>query len=258
MNYIDIKSLTYAYDKNRKNVIDNISFMIDKGDMLSILGPNGSGKSTLLKLLNGLLSPDSGVISFEGKNIADYSQRELAQKFALVLQQNHVDFEFTCREIVMMGRYPYLGRFQTESSKDIEIVEQAMRDTGVYELKDKSINEVSGGEKQRVFIAKALAQTPEVLFIDEGTSNLDIRYKMDILKLLKGLNEKGTTIIMVQHDLDLTARFSKSVCLMSKGKVHTLDTPDMVFNEDNIYDVYGIHSIVDKENPLNTPIIIPL
>ncbi|NLY21346.1 MAG: ABC transporter ATP-binding protein [Tissierellia bacterium] len=258
MNYIELKSVQYSYNEKSKKVLDNISFMIDKGDMLSIIGPNGSGKSTLLKLINGIIAPNSGSILFEGKDIDSISKKELARKFAFVMQQNHVDFEFTCEEIVMMGRYPYLRRFESESEEDLNIVIEAMKNTGVYHLKDKSINEISGGEKQRVFIAKAIAQTPEVLFIDEGTSNLDIRYKLDILKLLQKLNEDGMTIVMVQHDLDLTARFSKSVCLLHNGKVHTLDTPEGVFLEKNIRDVYGIESIISSDNPIKAPIIIPL
>ncbi|MCG4586285.1 ABC transporter ATP-binding protein, partial [Anaerosalibacter bizertensis] len=199
MNYaLEVENLNFAYRKQL--VLKDISFFIEKGQFISIIGPNGSGKSTLLKNLSNLYNPESGFIKVYGKDIKKYRTKELAKNISLVPQDTTISYDFTVFDIVMMGRFPYLDRFKKENEKDFKIVAEALKKTNTFHLRNRNINEISGGERQRVIIARALAQESEIIFLDEPTSHLDINHQIDLLNLLKQLNEeKGTTIILVIH-----------------------------------------------------------
>src|SRR5690554_3242159 len=200
MYALEVKNLQFGYKNNL--VIRDISFKIKAGSFVSIIGPNGSGKSTLLKALNNIYRPQEGSILLYNRDILSYKKKDLARKIALVPQDTSIDYEFTVEDIVMMKRHPYKGRFEREDESDYKIVKEALELTNTLTLNDRIINQISGGERQRAIIAKALAQKPAMILLDEPTSNLDINHQMDILNILKKLNEEnGLTVILVIHDI---------------------------------------------------------
>jgi len=252
-----IEDLSFKYDTDE--VLKNIDLEIPRGNFVSILGPNGSGKTTLLKNICNILKPNNGKILINNREVSNYKYKELAKIIAVVHQNSDIQFDFSVFDIVLMGRFPYTSRFKGESSKDIEIAKEAMMNTGIWELRDKGINEISGGERQRVMIARALAQEPEILILDEPISNLDIKYQVGILELCKRLNkEKGLTIIMTLHDINLAGRYSDYLILLDKGRIKIMDVPEKVLTKENISNVYGIKVDILKRNGDKTPYIIPV
>ena len=257
MEAISSKNIVYGYSK--VPVIRNVSFQIKKGEFLSIIGPNGSGKSTLLKTLNGLYVPSSGEIELMGKNIEEYKRREIARVVSLVPQDTTLDFEFTVQEVVMMGRHPFKGRFAKEDDDDKKLVYDAMEMTNIFDLRNRLITEISGGERQRVFIAKALAQDPKIILLDEPTSHLDINHQIEILNLLRKMNvENGLTIVLVIHDIDLASRYSDRILLLKKGEVVSLGTPEQVVTSENIRSTYGMKAAVERNKYTGHISVIPL
>ena len=203
---LKVEELVFYYSAQR--ILDNINFSAREGELLGIVGPNGSGKTTLLKVINGILKPKVGTVFLSNRNIFEMGEKERAKILASVPQDTYVNFDFTVWDIVMMGRFPYLNRFQWEREKDEKVVEYCMKLTNVLHLSERSIREISGGERQRVIIARALAQEPKVLLLDEPTSNLDISYQIEIMDLLRSLSkEKGIIILCAIHDLNLAARY---------------------------------------------------
>lgn len=257
MYALEVKNLSFGYGK--ENILDNISFRIKQGEFISIIGPNGSGKSTLLKLLNNIYKPKSGTILVQGRNIKDYNGKELARSIALVPQNTVIDYGFTVEDIVLMGRYPYIGRFEKEKEEDYQIVDKALKLTNTYNLKKRRINEISGGECQRVIIAKALAQNPDIILLDEPTSHLDINHQMEIVKLLEELNKKqGTTIVLVIHDINLAARYSDRILLLNEGRILAVGEPSIVINEPNIERAYNLEVAIERNPITNSICVIPL
>lgn len=255
--HIKIKNLNFSYSK--KNILDDISITIKKGTFLSIIGPNGSGKSTLLKNIAKNLEPESGEIWLETLNLLSMPPVELAKKMAVVPQTFQIDFPFTALETVLMGRTPFLKRFQTESEKDYTLAKWAMELTNTWHLKDRSVTEVSGGELQRIIVARALTQEPEIILLDEPTAHLDIQHQMELLELLESLNKTtGLTVVTVLHDLNLASQFSEEVIMMKDGKIFASGKTSEVLNADNIRTVYEMEVLL-AENPLNQKFnIIPL
>lgn len=244
---IVVDSLEFGY--TNKSVLKDISFSVEKGQFISIIGPNGSGKSTLLKNLANIYSPLKGNIEIDGKNISNYNKKELARKIALVPQDTTISYDFSVFDVALMGRFPYIGRFEKESEKDYKMVVDALKLTNTFHLRDRSINEISGGERQRVIIARALIQEPDIIFLDEPTSHLDINHQIDLLTLLKNLNkEKNTTIILVIHDINLACRYSDKIVLMDDGKILSEGNPEEVITRENIEEAYGLNVIIE-ENP---------
>lgn len=254
---IDIKGIDFRYDE--REVLEDISISVKPGSFVSIIGPNGSGKTTLLKCLSGVFTPERGSIKLKGKEIHKYSKRELARFLAYVPQSSSVDFGFSVMDIVLMGRAPYMGPFQSESPEDIRIADEAMNMTNILKLKDKKITEISGGERQRVIIACALAQTPEIILLDEPVSNLDIQHQIEVMGILKRLCiEKAMTVVIVLHDLNLAAEYSDTIMLLKDGKVLCSGVPYEVITEKNIESAYET-SIYMTQNPISgNPHIIPI
>lgn len=253
---ICIDKLTFKYDQNP--ILCDIDINIQQGSFVSILGPNGSGKTTLLKNICNLLSPDKGEILIKNKSVSKIKYKELAKVVAVVHQSSEVQFDFSVFDVVLMGRFPYLNKFQNESKADIELAKDAMISTGTWELRDKSVKEISGGERQRVMIARALTQQPEILILDEPVSHLDIKYQIGILNLCKKLNkEKKLTIITTLHDINLAGRYSDYIVLLDKGKIKIMDSPEKVLTEENIEKVYGVQVDVLRRDGDDTPYIIP-
>ncbi|SMP39044.1 ABC transporter ATP-binding protein [Anoxynatronum buryatiense] len=242
---IQLNNLSFAY--NERQILKALNLVIGRKTFLSIIGPNGSGKTTLLKNIARNLKPTDGGILIDQRALETYGSAELAREMAVVHQQTDIGAAFTVHDVVMMGRNPHLTRFQQENAHDRQIADQAMQWTSVDHLKERLINEISGGERQRVMIAKALAQEPTLLLLDEPTSFLDIHHQIEILELLKKLNqEKGISVIAVIHDLNLAARYSQEVLLLHQGKVLALGATEKVMTAANLEQAYHMEMIIDR------------
>lgn len=236
---IDVHGLTLTYDTIP--VLDGAEFRIDKGDLVALLGANGAGKSTLLRCISRILQPTGGKIILDGRDLNRLNSREAARLMAVVPQETTADFDFSVEDIVMMGRFPYLRRFQKESREDYEIVKRSMEMTGVLHLAERSIATLSGGEKQRVIMARAISQQPEVLLLDEPTANLDIGYQSMFLELAARLNrEQGVTVIAAIHDINLAVHHFNRFIMLSDGRVLAAGRPEEVITPENIHKSYGV------------------
>ncbi|MGQ9677885.1 MAG: ABC transporter ATP-binding protein [bacterium] len=224
-------------------IFNDFSLSTESGEFLGIIGPNGSGKSTLLRLLAKALKPRRGAIKIAGKELDLLSRREVAQMVALVPQESFFAFEWTVQEVVMMGRNPYLKLLDRPGLKDSTKITEAMVLTGVQMLAEKSINSISAGEKQRVLLARALAQETPILLLDEATSHLDLGHRWAILQILKSLNRQGKTILLVSHDLS-EAAFCSRVLLLAQGRALAFDVPEKVITPDLIRIAYGLEPVV--------------
>jgi len=236
----------------KETVLKDISFNIKRGEFLGIIGPNGSGKSTLLRLMSRVLYPQKGKILFENKDITKMRLKELCRKIAFVPQDTLISFSFSVWEIVLMGRIPHLKRLQLETKRDFTIAQNSLSLTDSLQLREKGIDQLSAGERQRVIIAKALAQEPILLFLDEPTSHLDIGHQIQILDLLKRLNRKThLTIVMVMHDLNLASEYCSRLLLLNEGRVFEDGVADEVLTYQNIETVYETIVVVNK-NPISS------
>lgn len=236
----------------KEMVINDVTFQTGIGDFLGIIGPNGSGKSTLLKLMSKVLPIISGSVSLGKDDIVKLSLKEFCRKAAFVSQDTLINFSFSVEEIVMMGRIPHLKRLEQATGKDFKKVAEALEMTDTSGLRDKLIDELSSGERQRVIIAKALAQEPTLLFLDEPTSHLDIGHQIQVLDLLKKLNRQNQlTIVMVIHDLNLASEYCSRILLLDQGKIFKQGTPQEVLTYQNIESVYKTVVLV-KNNPINS------
>lgn len=235
-------------------VLDRIDLRVEEGSFLGVIGPNGAGKSSLLRVLTGLVRPTYGRVLLEGVALQRYSARERARRVALVSQNPHSGFGFTVEEVVSMGRYAHRGRFEPPGRRDLEAVWEAMRATGVAGLADRPVTQLSGGERQRAFVARALAQEPRALFLDEPTSNLDIRYQLEILALIAGLNrEKGLTVVMAIHDLAWAARYCSHILALKEGRQVAHGPAGQVLTEELIERLYGVRGRV-RVGPGGAPV----
>lgn len=240
---LQVEDCCFSY--NSQLVLDQVSLDINESEVVSIVGPNGSGKSTLLRCICRLLEPRSGVVYLDSKDMANLKSRELARRLGYVPQSGSEVFPLTVYEAVLLGRKPYLT--WGVGPRDREIVDRVMRFMKIDLFAKKYLNELSGGEKQRVFIARALAQEPEVLLLDEPTSSLDIKHQLEVLGILQKLAREGiATVILVMHDLNLAARFSDTLILISEGKVYASGTPAEVLSPANISAVYGVEADVSE------------
>lgn len=248
MTALKVDALQFRY--NTEDVLKAISFGIPRGSFVSILGPNGSGKTTLLKNLSHILKPQAGQVVLKDKNIKDYHHKELAKSIAVVHQNQPTDFDFTVEDVVLMGRYPHLRQFQSESQRDHEAANAAMHSTATSHLKEKNLKHISGGERQRVMIARALAQETDTLLLDEPISHLDIKYQLDILKMCQNLShQKQMTVVTTLHDINMAARFSDLMILMRGGEIVEIGTPDQVMTPEILKSVYDVEAhITQLEN----------
>lgn len=228
-----------------------VDLQVNTGEIVGILGPNGSGKTTLLKIMDGILHPAEGKVSIRSRSIKDLKRADLAREIAMVAQENHFRFSFSALEIVLMGRYPHLGRLQFEGVKDMDIALESLRATQTIEFSERSIHELSGGEKQRVLIARALAQEPRIILLDEPTSFLDLKFKREVFRLISSLSsDKHISIILVSHDIDLAAQYCTRLVMLKNGSIYKEGTPEEVITTDNIREVYECPVLVD-ENPIS-------
>ncbi|MDD4003765.1 MAG: ABC transporter ATP-binding protein [Elusimicrobiaceae bacterium] len=240
MGILRARNLCFAY--SAVPVLKNVSFRLEKGAFLAVTGPNGSGKSTLLKLLAGLLAPQSGEALLKGTPVAAYSPRARASIAALVPASMQMPFDFTVYETVFMGRAPKMGWWGGARESDSRAVESAILQLGLASLRNRAVNSLSSGEQQKVFIAQALAQEPEILFLDEPTSHLDITCQTGVFELLESLSESGVAIVAVTHDIALAARYCNEILLLKDGSVYAQGSPAAVITETALTDVYGIRA----------------
>jgi iron complex transport system ATP-binding protein len=246
---IGVNSISFRYHEDW--VLQEVSFGVEKGEFVGVIGPNGSGKTTLLKILYRLLVPQEGEILFELVPMKRMDRADIAKRIAVVAQEAQLLFPFSVLETVLMGRSPYLGHLMFESEKDLEIAKKVMEWTKILPFSERPMDELSGGERKRVFIARALAQEPEVILLDEPTANLDIQHQIDFLDLILTLNrERGLTIIMASHDMNIASEFCDRLILLREGRIYKMGTPEEVITKENIESLYGCEVWIDQ-NPIS-------
>jgi iron complex transport system ATP-binding protein len=235
---LEIKGVTFGYE--REPILYGVHIQVRKGEMVGLLGPNGSGKTTLLRLVSGVLRPQQGKVLLEGRDLQDWGRRNIAQRIAVVPQELHMPFAFTVDQMVSLGRTPYINLLGSRNRQDAIIVEDAMHAAGITPLAGRIFNELSGGERQLVMVAMALAQQPALLLLDEPTAHLDIKYQIEILELVQRLNrQRGMTVIAAMHDLNLAARYFPRLLLFQRGIVADAG-PAEVLEPHLLKRVYGI------------------
>jgi iron complex transport system ATP-binding protein len=241
---LEASGVSFAYDRHTRlarSVLEDVSLAIPRGAIVGLLGPNGSGKTTLLRLLSGTLMPNRGQVALDGVALATLPRRHLARRIAVVPQETHSTFDFSVLDIVLMGRYPHLGMFELEGADDLAIARDALAATGTATLESRAFATLSGGEKQRVVIASALAQASEVLLLDEPTASLDLGSQLEIVGLLVRLNRKrGTTIVVSTHDLNLAAVLCSELALLKNGRVLSRGLAREVLTPANVKLLYGV------------------
>ncbi|MBD5640204.1 ABC transporter ATP-binding protein [Clostridium botulinum] len=253
---INIQDFTIGY--NNKVIVKNFNLKVDKGDMLTIIGPNGSGKSTVLKAIGRLLKPMEGIIHLDGKLLWDMSNKDIAKEMACLSQHNNAPKDMTIRRIVGFGRNPHKAWFESLNKEDEEIIDWALENTNLKHMENKKITSVSGGERQRAWLAMALAQKPKVLLLDEPTTYLDINNQIEILELVRQLNENlKLTVVMVLHDLNQAAKYSNRVLVLRNGEIQALGKPEEILNKKLIRDVYSVDMNILKNQFGEKLIFIP-
>lgn len=254
MTAIKIEHLHFAYPD--KTILRGVNLAIDGGKFTGILGPNGCGKTTLLKNISGYLTPHNGEIIILNRPVNRLSKKEKARLIGYVPQETTSEFNFTNHDVVMMGRMPYLKRFQKESRIDRETVREAMELTRTWDLKDRFINQLSGGERQRIFIARALAQKPSILLMDEPVSHLDIKHQISIINLISSLcHTMGITALVVLHDINLAARYCDNIVLMKDGEIISTGSPLQALTRKNIRNVFDIDVNILRPHNVILPVI---
>ena len=253
---IEIENLSLRFGD--VSVLDGVDLTVDRGSFVALCGPNGAGKTTLLRTINGLLTPDEGTVRVEGRTVADLDSRAVSRRVATVPQETAVAFAFDVRDMVAMGRTPHRSRFEPADRADREAVDRAMERARVTGLADRPIDEVSGGERQRVLLARALAQETPVLLLDEPTANLDINHQVRTLDLVADLVADGTTVVAAIHDLDLAARYADRMALLADGGVVAVGAPDEVLTDRRLGTVFDTRAVVTPNPVTGAPSVTAL
>lgn len=255
MAKLEIQNITLGYAQI--TVVRDLSFQINSGELVGLVGPNGCGKTSIIRALSRVLPMRSGKISLDGTELRGISRNELARLIGVVPQNPYLPDTFTVSEVVLCGRNPHLGLLRGESAKDIAIVWRAMESTGISHLAQRRIGELSGGEKQRVTIARVLAQEPEVILLDEPTANLDISHQLEILDLITGLcYKKAMAGLIAIHDLNIAAQYCTRVMVLKNGQIRAEGTPAQVITAGNIWEVFGIDSTILPHPENNLPTVL--
>ena len=244
---IEGENIRFSYDG--VEVLKGLSISLRKERMVGLLGANGAGKSTLLKILTGILNPKSGRLLYGGKELTRLDKREIAKRIAYIPQDSTFGFPFSVQEVVLMGRAPYVGRFEFERERDLQIAISAMETVGISHLKDRPITEISGGEKQLASLARALAQEPEVMVLDEPATFLDVKHKTRIMKLLRSLkSERGISVIAATHDVFSALFYFDEIIMLKDGRIFAEGSVEEVLKQEVLTAVYGIEVTVRREN----------
>ncbi|MBW4862343.1 MAG: ABC transporter ATP-binding protein [Paeniclostridium sp.] len=254
---ISCKNLKVGYEE--KIIIENLSLNIKKGEVVSIIGPNGCGKSTLLKSLSRMIKPVSGDIYIQSENIKSLKNKAISQKVCLLSQHNDAPGDLTVEELVYFGRIPHKKWYESKSKSDEELVNWAIENTGLTRYKNTPISSLSGGERQRAYIAQAICQKPEVLLLDEPTTYLDISYQLELMELVREINERlNITIVMVLHELNQASKYSDRLIIMKSGEIVSDGCPKEIINKEIIKKVYNIDCDIDNDPISNKPRIHPI
>ena len=239
MDCINIQNLHFGYDS--RVIFNDLSVTFPQGGFCSILGPNGSGKTTLLKCVTGLLKPDSGTITLNGKPLADYKMMDLARTIAYVPQYQDIVFDISVSDYVLLGRNPYQTPWEMQRPEDKEVVEEALNKCNVWDYRDRLLQALSGGERQRVMVARAMAQQTGIMLLDEPLANIDITHKFGIMDILQELNEEqGVSILIILHDLPIAKAYSKQILLLKEGDVLQYGDRNAVLTEENIRNCFDL------------------
>jgi iron complex transport system ATP-binding protein len=253
---LQIEKITLDY--GQQTVIKDLSFQLHPGELLGLVGPNGCGKTSIIKSLSQVLCPSSGRILLDGKELTAISRNELARFIGVVPQNPYLPETFTVFEVVILGRNPHLGLLSGETTRDIAIVWHAMERTDITHLVKRRIGELSGGEKQRVTIARVLAQEPHVILLDEPTANLDISQQLDILDLVAGMCRKENIACLIAiHDLNIAAQYCTRIIMLKNGKVYAEGTPGKVITSENVREVFDAETTVYPHPENNLPVVLP-
>jgi iron complex transport system ATP-binding protein len=241
-----------------KQVLRDLNLNIEKGKIYSIIGPNGSGKTTLLRTLSRNIKPKKGKIFLDGKNISKIKNKQIARKMAVLSQIHGSNTDVTVRNLVVYGRYAYKEWWKGDSEQDTNIVDLALKTTNMMEFANKKMCNLSGGEKQRAWIAMAIAQKPEILLLDEPTTFLDISHQLEVLELVETLNkENGITILMVLHDINMAARYSDELIVIKNGDIYLQGEPWNIISEKHLKDVFNINGDITEDTESGKPIFFP-
>ena len=247
---LNIDDISFAYD--RDYIINNINCSFVSGNFYSIIGPNGSGKTTLLDLISGFLNPCNGNITIDETKVLSLSKKDISKKIALVSQDYAINFPFTVKDAVMMGRHPYIPRFSHPSENDLKKVDIVMKTCGISHLSNRKINELSGGERQRCVFARALCQDTPILLLDEAFSNMDINHTLQMLRLVKrSVKEENKLVISVFHDLNIASTWSDVLLMLKKGEITAFGNSQDVLTQQTIQDVFDVSSIVEFNEHAN-------
>lgn len=245
-----VENLTFSHGV--KKIVDDISLHVEKGEFVGIIGPNGSGKSTILKNIYRTLKPDAGTSLLDGENLYNMSRRKTAKKIGVLGQENHISFDFKVEEMVAMGRSPHKGMFARDTKEDQKIIEGALKKMGIENMEKVNYVNLSGGEKQRVLIARVLAQETDFLILDEPTNHLDINYQ---LQVFDSIRELGVTVLAAIHDLNLAALYCDRIYVIDKGKVYKAGKPEDIFTKEMLLNIFGVHADVATHPITNKPSI---
>lgn len=254
---VRVEDLSCGYGK--EIVLKEINFEVKTGQFVGLIGPNGSGKTTMIRAISGLLPFQKGVILLDGKAVSRKKPKELAKKMAVVTQSTEATPPFSVEEFVLLGRVPHWRRFQLlETKRDVEMAERAMELTDISHLRGRGMGKLSGGEKQLASLARALAQKPRLLLLDEPTAHLDIGHQVQIMRLLKKLNMETLTIVAVLHDLNLASLYCQRLILLNRGRIRTVGHPREVLTEEIINDVYETSIMVKEDPDMFRPLVFPV
>jgi iron complex transport system ATP-binding protein len=252
---LDVQDLAFAY--RHQPVFDHVSFALHPGEVVGLVGPNGSGKSTLLRLLLGILPAQHGHILLDGTPICSLSRKAIARYAAFVPQDTAIDVAFTTRDIVAMGRNPYLGRFQPETPDDRAAIEWALAATATQHLTARFVQELSGGERQRVMLARALAQQAPLLLLDEPTANLDVAHQLEMLSQIQSVVHDNRGALIALHDFNLAARFCDRILMLADGHLVAQGKPEAVITEDHLATYFHIRAKVRWEPDIGGLVVLP-
>jgi iron complex transport system ATP-binding protein len=256
---LSAENVSFRYAPGSPLVVDAVSLRLTDGALTGILGPNGSGKTTLLRLLSGTRRPTSGRVRLDDRALDSMSRQQIARHIAVVPQETELAFEYSAIEIVLMGRHPHLGLFTVEGPADIAIAQQAMQSTGTAHLADRPFHQLSGGEKQRVVIAAALAQSPRLLLLDEPTASLDLGYQLEISTLLTRLNaDQRVTMAISTHDLNLAAAVCRELIMMRAGRVIAAGPTNEVLTPENVGRLYDVEADVHVHEATGHMTVVPV
>ncbi|RZN60297.1 ABC transporter ATP-binding protein [Methanonatronarchaeum sp. AMET6-2] len=240
---LNVKGIEFRYRSNK--ILDDVDLKLNEGEVLGLVGPNGSGKTTLLKCINKILEPQKGVMMLKGEEIQKMKRSEIAKKVGYVPQSEKNTFPTKVFDTILMGRKPHTSNWGPQE-KDLEIVSEIIETLNLEDISMKNINELSGGQKQKVLIGRALAQEAEILILDEPTSNLDLKHQLEVLQLIKKQKNRGTSAVMAIHDLNQAKRYSDKLIMLKDGKIHSAGDPS-ILNQQNIRDVYGVKVNINRQ-----------